>query len=204
MKTVHDARWTTRDRNAVVFHALTLSILVFVPSAQADPVMATHDGCVTALPATEATWTSTRHFQFVASWDPVPGCEPTIAHAMVLHEWLEDFDGSGGLMVKTVMDWFPKCGRIQFDAQSYVSADSNILDEMGLVSLVFDTGVDCASVEGLSPGPTPTPQEVPEPPVIALLASGAAVLGIIFVPEAASRPNTPGRRLRRRSHRSAR
>ena len=128
--------------------ACALCFLACVPNAAADPIKASHEGCVSALPDNRATWTADRHFQFVAFWDPVSGCDPTIQQPIVLHAWIEDFDGTGGLKVETLFDQFPKCGRIQFDAQTYVDATSNLLDAMGLVSLVFDTKIDCASTPG--------------------------------------------------------
>ena len=78
----------------------------------------------------------------VAFWDPIAGCDPTIAVPTVLHEWKENYDGTGGLMTVALPELFPTCGRIQFDAHSYLG-NTNILDPMGLVSLVFNTGIDC-------------------------------------------------------------
>ena len=182
-ETGHDSG-TTAHRWGALACAPILVLFVSAAPAQADPILATHDGCVTTLPAVGATWTATRHFQFVASWDPIAGCAPTITHPMVLHEWFENFDGTGGLKVLTRFDWFPKCGRIQFDAQSYIDGASAILDDMGLVSLVFNTGVDCAgavsrpaavrvSDESLS---SPIATEIPEPIWLLLFGTAGALL----------------------------
>jgi hypothetical protein len=100
---------------------------------------------------------------------------------MVLHEWFENFDGTGGLKVLTRFDWFPKCGRIQFDAQSYIDGASAILDDMGLMSLVFNTGVDCDGALSQPPAVQVSDEsvtsriatEVPEP--ISLLLLGTAL-----------------------------
>lgn len=165
-------------------HRLTARILALVvclfaaaaPSS-AEPITGSVDGCVTSLPGGEATWTYTEHFQFVAFWDPVAGCDPTIAIPIVLHEWLENFDGTGGLKTITRLDWFPTCGRIQFDAHKYIAP--NVLDPFGLVSLVFNTGVNCApsltggtngSITGGDDGSTPSP--VPEPATMVLVGAG--------------------------------
>jgi hypothetical protein len=122
-------------------------VLCSVAPATAAP-MATLQGCVSSLAPNQAQWQAPEHFQMVAFWDPIAGCDPTIAKPIVLHEWLENFDGSGGLKTIARPELFPTCGRIQFDAHSYIGLTGQ-LDPMGLVSLVFNTGIDCLSLDGL-------------------------------------------------------
>ena len=145
------------------------------------PVIASIDGCVSNLPESGAQWTSTAHFQFVAFWDPIAGCDPTIFRPIVAHQWFENFDGTGGLEVQTLINLFPTCGRIQFDAHSYVPGTEAVLDELGLVSLVFDTGVDCqepsitgtpAVLDPRGPRPSPPRSAIPEPGPAILFAAG--------------------------------
>lgn len=173
-----DQRRTPPRRTATACAFVALLFVLATPT-QAAPISASIEGCVSQLPGDVATWSSPVHFQFVAFWDPAAGCDPTIYQPIVVHAWFEDFDGTGGLKVQTLLDLFPRCGRIQFDAHSYISVTSNILDELGLVSLVFDTGVDCAS----APPPTftqtpPGPHNpgAPEPGAAALVATGAVLL----------------------------
>jgi hypothetical protein len=167
---------------AVLFIGCVSVALLLTTPAAAAPVMPSIDGCVSELPDNRATWTSTRHFQFVAFWDPIAGCDPTIYQPILLHQWFENFDGTGGLKVETLWELFPKCGRIQFDAHAYISATSAVLDDMGLVSLVFNTGVDCGPTM-LSPDFAP-PTLSPPPPVAPIPEAGSLVLlgtGLAFL-----------------------
>ena len=151
------------------------ALLLLVPAAplQAAPISASVWGCVTVLPEGAATWISTEHFQFVAFWDAVSGCEPTIAHPVVLHEWLENFDGAGGLKVQALQSLVPKCGRVQFDAHAYLGGPNLILDPFGLVSLVLDTGVDCEVLP--TPPIRPFGGQLPETDTLWLIGIGAAL-----------------------------
>jgi len=120
----------------------------------------------------------------VAFWDPTAGCDPTIAIPIVLHEWIPNFDGTGGLKTVAHPELFPTCGRIQFDAHSYLGL-ANLLDPTGLVSLVVNTGIDCRTDPfndkdtggGGGGGGVVNPQGVPgvpEPPGVWLLSIGIA------------------------------
>jgi hypothetical protein len=119
----------------------------------------------------------------VAFWDPTAGCDPTIAIPIVLHEWIPNFDGTGGLMTVAHPELFPTCGRIQFDAHSYLGL-TGLLDPMGLVSLVVNTGIDCRTDPFAGGGddknggggnePQGPPPGVPEPPGVWLVTLGLA------------------------------
>ena len=128
------------------FLPIALTLVCAAP-AIAAPITPTLQGCVSSLAPGAARWQSSEHFQMVAFWDPTSGCNPTIAVPIVLHEWIENFNGTGGLLTVAHPELFPACGRIQFDAHSYMGVTGE-LDPLGLVSLVFDTGVDCVLAAG--------------------------------------------------------
>lgn len=172
---------------------LVVILLAAASSAAAGPITPTIQGCVSAssLGVGQAKWTAPEHFQMVAFWDPVAGCDPTIAIPIVLHEWISNYDGTGGLMTVAHPESFPACGRIQFDAQSYLGQGA-VLDPMGLVSLMVDTGIDCAGRTGNGGddgGGGIDPQEGPPGPPMPFIPNGPPGPPTPFIPNGP--PGTP-------------
>jgi hypothetical protein len=152
---------------------LLIALLLLPTPAWALPITASVEGCVTDLNPGEASWVSPEYFQFVAFWDPVAGCDPTILSPGVFYVYEQNFDGLGGSLVTAMPEWFPVCGRIQFDAQEYIDTPNGAMALGQLKSLVYNTGTDCESYsEGSGDGGDAA--GVPEPAILILLAGGAA------------------------------
>jgi hypothetical protein len=114
-------------------------ILIWATPAAADPITSNVSGCGQVRETLTWTSSSPTGFRFMAFHSPWAGCAETIeGNTRGLH--VESHDP----YTVTVSDYLlPVCGRVQFDAHSY-SPDG--LDPFGLVSYVFNTGVDCEFV----------------------------------------------------------
>lgn len=137
-------------------------------------ILATVDGCLKLRELPDpTTWEAPgEHFQMVAFWSSVPGCEATIEVPIIAFDWLENFDGLGGLRTVLRRDLLPSCGRVQFDAGTYVLGSTDgTLDDNGLRALVVDLG-PCLSVPSFEAPPIDV---VPTPSILSYLFVAALV-----------------------------
>ena len=105
-------------------YAITILVLLLAASADASPIMATLDGCVTLTDPRlkDASWFSVGTFQAVAFDDPTPGCDPTI-----LSPVSDAFGFNENRVENTLLAWLnlenlPTCGRRQYDLHLYLDA----------------------------------------------------------------------------------
>lgn len=116
-----------------------LCLLGCASPALAGPIVPSNSGCASSLP-TGASWGHSEPFVFMAFYDPDAGCDPTIRNPTGgFHVATDLLDG--GYRIDLLKDRLPACGRVQFDAHSYLPTGG--LDPVGLFSLVFNTGIDC-------------------------------------------------------------
>lgn len=140
-------------------YALGFLLVLYGTPALASPITPTHSGCISGgIPEGDTvSWRSSdpSGFVFMAFWDPDPGCDETIRNPTGgFHS--ATVEGNGDYVITLLGDRQPNCGRIQFDAQAYLS---NGLDPLQLHTLVLDYGAFCNSSpteEGESSGVPPT------------------------------------------------
>ena len=154
-----------------------------VTPASAMPVVATLQGCVSAIALPDLVqWTGSTHLLLGSFHDPTSGCDATEFAPLYVLERLETQDTFAVLLHKDRLD--PACGRYQFDVEQWD-------DRFSMVSLVIDFGEDCAPVAeitgvGGSGGtgssgtpseatPVPVASRVPEPATLVLTGLALAV-----------------------------
>jgi hypothetical protein len=132
---------------------LTFMLLLLAPTpVSADPILATIENrCVPFVPNAEVFWQSTAHFRFATFWSLEAGCAPTVEIPTTMYERFDNFDGTGGLLIRVSSDMLYPCGRGQFDAGD-------------TWYLTVDTGIDCADYTPPVPPPIVLPPVVPFAP----------------------------------------
>jgi hypothetical protein len=150
--------------------------------ASAGPITASLEGCVMLDDSqlATATWFASGTFQAVAFHDPLPGCDQTITDALAGAYTFDENRAADTLRASLNPNALPTCGRVQYDLHAYLAFD--VLDPMGLKSLVVDTGIACGEGQGAlvsidgddddthGRGDGADGPDLPEPPLIVLLA----------------------------------
>ncbi len=164
-------------------------ILVFllVPMlAFASPITSTiqSGACGGVLPDMRWQTADPTGMVFMAFHDKSKGCSPTIfGNTWGVFE-AKIIDGKYTVLVNPL--WLPKCGHVQFDAHAYSATG---LDPLGLMTYVYDTGVDCE--EELRPSSGSNVGGVGGVPLVSLLPpTGHEVTP--FTPDDPGDPGCPG------------
>ena len=152
---------------------------LFAVPARAGPISINFEGgCLTSFPQGGATWTSVDHFRFAEFWDLDAGCAATVSIPITFHIRFDNFDGTGGLLIRQLEGSLPPCGRGQIDWQEYVDGSTSSGELGPLGAIVFNTGLNCSAfpperIAPFFPAPGPEiPVPIPEPAILALAGVG--------------------------------
>lgn len=168
-----------RFRHHQIVVVILFGLLFTAPPASAGPITASLEGCVMLddPQLATATWFASGTFQAVAFHDPLPGCDQTITDPLAGAYTFDENRAADTLTAWLNPKALPTCGRVQYDLHAYVAFD--VLDPMGLKSLVVDTGITCGEGQGATVaidddtnggGDGANGPDLPEPSLIALLA----------------------------------